>query len=228
MRILLVEDDADLAHVVALGLRDAAYAVDVASTCAEAEDLLRTTDFDVTCLDLGLPDGDGLDLLRRLTGATGRTGRGLRRPRRVLVLTARDGVGDRVAGLDAGADDYLVKPFHFSELLARLRALGRRADDHGALLRVGDLVLDESAHRAWRAGRELPLTARELSLLRYFMHHPGKALPAEELLEHVWDANADPFTTSVRVILSRLRRKLGDPPAIVTITGAGYRLQVPS
>jgi two-component system copper resistance phosphate regulon response regulator CusR len=228
MRILLVEDDGDLAEVVALGLRDAAYAVDVAASCAEAAGLLRTTDFDVACLDLGLPDGDGLDLLRRLTPATAPPGDGLRRPRRVLVLTARDAVADRVAGLDAGADDYLVKPFHLAELLARLRALGRRGDDHGATLRVGDLVLDESAHRAWRAGRELHLTARELSLLRYFLHHPGRVLPAEELLEHVWDANADPFTTSVRVILSRLRRKLGEPPPIVTITGAGYRLQEPA
>jgi two-component system copper resistance phosphate regulon response regulator CusR len=227
MRILLVEDDADLAEVVALGLRDAAYAVDVAATCAEAEALLRTTEFDVACLDLGLPDGDGLQLLRRFS-----EGGALARPRRVLVLTARDGVGDRVAGLDAGADDYLVKPFHFPELLARLRALGRRDRDpdhgHGAVLQVGDLVLDEAAHRAWRAGTELQLTTRELALLRYFLHHPGRVLPAEELLEHVWDANADPFTTSVRVILSRLRRKLGDPPPIETITGAGYRLREPA
>jgi two-component system copper resistance phosphate regulon response regulator CusR len=221
MRILLVEDDADLAEVVALGLRNEAYAVDVAASCAEAEALLRTVDFDVACFDLGLPDGDGLALIRRL-GVDG----DLRRPRRSLVLTARDAVADRVAGLDAGADDYLVKPFHLSELVARLRALGRRADDHGATLEVGDLVLDLAAHRAWRAGTELELTARELSLLRYFMHHPGQVLSAEDLLEHVWDANADPFTSSVRVILSRLRRKLGEPAPIVTLTGAGYQLRV--
>ena len=140
------------------------------------------------------------------------------------MLTARDAVADRVAGLDAGADDYLVKPFHFAELVARLRALGRRDADHGSTLRVGELTLDVAAHRAWRSGRELGLTAREFSLLRYFMHHPGEVLSAEELLEHVWDANADPFTSSVRVILSRLRRKLGEPALIVTITGAGYRL----
>ncbi|HEV7759237.1 MAG TPA: response regulator transcription factor [Acidimicrobiales bacterium] len=221
MRILLVEDDADLAEVVALGLRNEAYAVDVAASCAEAEALLRTVDFDVACFDLGLPDGDGLALIRRL-GVDG----DLRRPRRSLVLTARDAVADRVAGLDAGADDYLVKPFHLSELVARLRALGRRADDHGATLEVGDLVLDLAAHRAWRAGTELELTARELSLLRYFMHHPGQVLSAEDLLEHVWDANTDPFTSSVRVILSRLRRKLGDPAPIVTLTGAGYQLRM--
>jgi DNA-binding response OmpR family regulator len=220
VRILLIEDDADLAEVVALGLRNESYAVDVAPTCADAEHLLRTVDFDVACIDLGLPDGDGLDLVRRLG-----VDPGLRRPRRSLVLTARDAVADRVAGLDAGADDYLVKPFDFPELVARLRALGRRGDDRGAVLEVGDLVLDLAAHRAWRSGAELSLTAREFSLLRYFMHHPGDVLSAEDLLEHVWDANADPFTTSVRVILSRLRRKLGDPELIITITSAGYQLR---
>ena len=219
MRILLLEDDADLADVLALGLRNAAYAVDVAHRCDDAEALLRTTDFDVACIDLGLPDGDGLDLIRSL-GAD----RGLRRPRRVLVVTARDAVDDRVAGLDAGADDYLVKPFDFAELLARLRALGRRAEETTAVLEVGDVLLDDAAHRVWRAGAEIRLTAREFALLRWFMRHPGEVLSAEDLLEHVWDANADPFTTSVRVILSRLRRKLGDPVPIVTLPGAGYRM----
>ena len=190
MRILVLEDDADLAEVVALGLRNESYAVDVARTCAEAEELLRTTDFDVACIDLGLPDGDGMDLVRRLP-----TDPSLRRPRRSLVLTARDAVTDRVAGLDAGADDYLVKPFDFSELVARLRALGRRDEHRGSVLQVGDLALDVAAHRAWRGEAELTLTAREFSLLRYFMHHPGEVLPAEALLEHVWDSNADPFTS---------------------------------
>jgi DNA-binding response OmpR family regulator len=220
MRILLIEDDPDLAEVVALGLRNESYAVDVAATYAGAEELLRTTAYDVACFDLGLPDGDGLDLVRRL-------GRDpdLHRPRRSLVLTARDAVDDRVAGLDAGADDYLVKPFHFAELVARLRALGRRGGGHGSTLRVGDLALDLAARRARRAGRELDLTAREYSLLRYFMHHPGDVLSAEDLLEHVWDANANPFTASVRVILSRLRRKLGDPPLIHTVRGVGFKLE---
>ncbi|WP_169981903.1 response regulator transcription factor [Microbispora sp. H10836] len=222
MRVLLVEDDPELSELVALGLRNESYAVDVAATYREAEESLRVTSYDVACLDLGLPDGDGLDLLRRLADDAH-----LCRPRRTLVLTARDAVGDRVVGLDAGADDYLVKPFHFAELVARLRALGRRGDQHGSLLRVGDLELDPVTHRAWRAGAELELTSREFALLRYFMHHPGRVLSAEDLLEHVWDANANPFTTSVRVILSRLRRKLGDPPVITTVTAAGYRLEGP-
>jgi DNA-binding response OmpR family regulator len=220
VRILLVEDDADLGAVTAMGLRDAAYAVDWARTRGEAEDLLRTTDVDLLCLDLGLPDGDGLDLLRHLA-----THGDLRRPRRTIVITARDAVADRVAGLDAGADDYLVKPYAFSELVARVRALARRGDGGDATLRVGDVALDTAAHRAWRGDVELDLTARELSLLRYFLHHPGEVLSAEHLLEHVWDAHADPFSTSVRVILSRLRRKLGDPPPITTVTGAGYRFE---
>jgi DNA-binding response OmpR family regulator len=222
VRILLVEDDDDLATVVALGLRNESYAVDVAGTRAEAEALLRTTDFDVACVDLGLPDGDGLDLVRRLGSDPA-----LHLPGRCLVLTARDAVADRVAGLDAGADDYLVKPFDFGELAARLRALARRRPDHaGSTLRIGDLTVDLAAHRAWRSDRELGLTAREFALLRYFAHHPGEVLSAEHLLDHVWDANADPFTTSVRVILSRLRRKLGEPTPIATIPGAGYRLDV--
>jgi DNA-binding response OmpR family regulator len=223
VRILLVEDDHDLAEIVALGLRSESYAVDVAGTYATAEELLATTSYDVACVDLGLPDGDGLDLVRRV----GRDGH-LRRPRRCLVLTARDAVADRVGGLDAGADDYLVKPFHFAELLARLRALARRDGEHGTTLTAGELTLDLTGHRAWRSGKPLALTAREFSLLRYFMHHPGRVLSAEDLLEHVWDANANPFTASVRVILSRLRRKLGDPPLIVTVTGAGYQLEVTS
>jgi DNA-binding response OmpR family regulator len=222
VRILVLEDDIDLAAVVALGLRNESYAVDVARTCSEAEELLGTTEFDVACVDLGLPDGDGLDLVRRLAGDPD-----LRRPRRILVLTARDAVADRVAGLDAGADDYLVKPFDFAELVARVRALGRRGDDHGTVLRVGDLALDLAARRVWRSGADIDLTPREFSLLRYFMHYPGQVLSTEDLLDHVWDANADPFTTSVRVILSRLRRKLGDPTPISTIPQVGYRLEAP-
>jgi two-component system copper resistance phosphate regulon response regulator CusR len=225
MRILLVEDDADLAAVTAMGLRNEAYAVDVARSVSEATSLLAGTEFDLACIDLGLPDGDGIDLVRAVAAGA------VTRPGRVIVITARDAVADRVAGLDAGADDYLVKPYAFAELVARVRALARRSDagaGGGATLRVGDVVLDTAAHRAWRDGVELTLTARELALLRYFLHHPGEVLSAERLLEHVCDSEADPFTTSVRVILSRLRRKLGDPPPITTVTGAGYRFEVPA
>jgi DNA-binding response OmpR family regulator len=220
MRILVVEDDAELAELIAMGLRNESYATDLAATGAEAEEFLRTTSYDLVCLDLGLPDGDGLELVRRLG-----VDAGLIRPRRLMVLTARDAVTDRVAGLDAGADDYLVKPFHFRELTARLRALARRGVEEGTTLRVGDLTLDPATHQAWRAGVALTLTPREYALLRYFMLHPGAALSTEDLLEHVWDANANPFTASVRVILSRLRRKLGEPPPIVTIPNVGYQLR---
>lgn len=220
MRVLVVEDDSELAEIVALGLRHAAYAVDVTPTAAGAESCLQETSFDLMCLDLGLPDGDGLDLVRRLQSDLLS-----RRPRRLLIITARDDVTDRVSGLDAGADDYLVKPFDFDELLARIRALIRRSDDRGSAVEVGDLTVDLASLRAWRAGRELDLTAREFSLLRYFVCRAGDVLSAEDLLEHVWDANADPFTSSPRTILSRLRRKLGHPSPIVTVTGAGYRLE---
>ena len=219
MRILLLEDDTELADVIALGLRNEAYAVDVARSYAEAEAMLRTVAFDVACLDLGLPDGDGLELVRRIPRDPD-----LLAPRRVLVLTARDAVADRAAALDAGADDYLVKPFAFAELVARLRALARRGDEEGALLRVGDVTLDQATHRVWRGDDPVELTPREFSLLRYFMHHPGEVLSTERLLEHVWDSNADPFTSSPRTILSRLRRKLGAPSPIATVAGAGYRL----
>ncbi|MEM9891885.1 MAG: response regulator transcription factor [Actinomycetota bacterium] len=146
------------------------------------------------------------------------------RPDRIVVITARDAVEQRVAGLDAGADDYLVKPFAFAELVARLRAVARRNDQTDATLTVGELTLDTAALTVTRAGRPVDLTTREFAILRYLAVHRGEVVSAERLLEHVWDANADPFTTSVRVLLSRLRRKLGPPTIIETVTGAGYRL----
>jgi DNA-binding response OmpR family regulator len=220
VRILLVEDDADLAELIAIGLRNHSYALDIAGTYDDAVRLLGAVTFDVACLDLGLPGGSGFELMQRL-----RDDDSLVRPRRVIVVTARDAVDDRVAGLDAGADDYLTKPFDFAELAARVRALARRREERGSRLEVGELVLDSAAHRAWRSGAALDLTAREFSLLRYFMHHPDRLITTEELLEHVWDANADPFTSSARTILSRLRKKLGAPPLIETVVAAGYRLR---
>jgi DNA-binding response OmpR family regulator len=200
------------------GLAQQRLAVDLATTVAEAVEPLATTSYDVVCLDLGLPDGDGLDLCRRLHHDAA-----LRRPRRVLALTARDGVADRVAGLDAGADDYLVKPFDFTELVARVRALARRDDQPGAVFRIDDVEIDEARHRATRAGADLGLTAKEFTVLRYLAGRAGDVVSAEDLLEHCWDAHADDLTSSVRVILSRVRRKLGDPPLIETVAGAGYR-----
>ena len=219
MRVLLVEDDPDLGELVAAGLRSAAYAVDLATTCGAARELLAMTEYDIACVDLGLPDGDGLDLVTEL-----REDSFLVSPHRVIILTARDSVSQRIAGLDAGADDYVVKPFDFDELLARMRAVGRRRDQRSIVRVVGDIEVDLATQRTRRGGRDVDLTAREFSLLRYFMDHPDEVLSAEHLLEHVWDANADPFTTSVRVILSRVRKKLGDPNPIETIEGAGYRL----
>jgi DNA-binding response OmpR family regulator len=223
VRILLIEDDPDLSELVVLGLRNAAYAADHASSCARARQLLASERYDVACVDLGLPDGDGMDLVRSLSSGPDRH----QRPDRIVVLTARDAVEQRVAGLDAGADDYLVKPFAFGELLARIRAVSRRGDQADSRLMVGDLVLDTAALTVSRAGRPIDLTSREFSLLRYLARHAGEVVSAERLLEHVWDVNADPFTTSVRVLISRLRRKLGPPALIHTVTGAGYRLEPP-
>jgi len=228
MRVLVVEDEVDLARALAEGIRRDGYAVDVALTGFDAMDKIAVTPYDIVCLDLNLPDMDGLDVCRRLRD-------GHRQiddtdiPR-VLMLTARDSLEDRVTGLDDGADDYLVKPFALPELLARLRALARRQTSHtGAVIEVGELRLDAS--RKWVCAGDdfVDLTAREFALLRYFMMHPGEVLGAERLLDHVWDENIDPFTNTVRVTISKLRRKLevaGLPEAIETIVGAGYRLVV--
>ncbi|MEM9514046.1 MAG: response regulator transcription factor [Actinomycetota bacterium] len=221
MRVLLVEDDDSLGDAIVTGLRLEAFAVDWAHTVAEAEELLAATDYDVVCLDLGLPDGDGLDLCQRMqVGAVGR-------PKRLLMLTARDGVADRVAGLDAGADDYLVKPFKLAELAARIRALVRRDDQRGSVVEVADLRVDVAARRVTRRGEPIALTGREFAVLHYLAAHAGEAVSAERLLEHCWDANADDLTSSVKVILSRVRGKLGEPPLITTERGVGYRLHAP-
>jgi DNA-binding response OmpR family regulator len=223
MRVLVVEDEADLADAIARGLRREGYAVDVAYDGDEAVDKAGVNDYDVVCLDLNLPRLDGIEVVRRLRADD------RRQSPRVLMLTARDSTRDRIAGLDEGADDYLVKPFDFDELKARVRALLRRdAGRSGALLRVGDIELDSSRHEARRDSRQLPLTPKEFALLRYFMTRAGQVLSQEELLEHVWDENADPFTNTVRVTVMTLRRKLadaGDGQPIETVVGRGYRLR---
>jgi DNA-binding response OmpR family regulator len=223
MRVLVVEDEADLADAIARGLRREGYAVDVAYDGDEAVDKAGVNDYDVVCLDLNLPRLDGIEVVRRLRADD------RRQSPRVLMLTARDSTRDRIAGLDEGADDYLVKPFDFDELKARVRALLRRdAGRSGALLRVGDIELDSSRHEARRDSHQLPLTPKEFALLRYFMTRAGQVLSQEELLEHVWDENADPFTNTVRVTVMTLRRKLADAGVgqpIETVVGRGYRLR---
>ncbi len=218
MRVLVVEDDEQLRSMVAHGLRNAGYAVDEAEDGRQAVERCAWTDYDLVCLDLGLPDIDGLDVCRHMQTAE-------HRPRRLLILTARDDVAARIDGLDAGADDYLTKPFDFGELLARVRALGRRADQRTAQLTVGDLTLDEATGVITRAGVELDLTAREYAVLRHLMVHAGELVSLEDLIEHVWDETVNPLTHSARVILSRVRKKLGPPSPVVTVPGRGYRLE---
>lgn len=221
MRLLVVDDEVDLAQAVAKGLRREGYAVDVATDGADALHTMSYTEYDLVCLDLTLPGVDGVEVCRQIRSRAGL------QPR-VLMLTARDSVADRVQGLDVGADDYLVKPFAFPELAARVRTLLRRdSPHHQALLDVGPLHMDTAKRRVQRAGRELELTAKEFSLLRYFMVHPGEVLSQERLLEHVWDTNADPFTNTVRVTVGTLRRKLSvddEFPLLETMIGSGYRL----
>jgi len=226
VRLLIVEDEADLAAAVRLGLRREGYAVDVAVDGAAALERLGTTPYDVVCLDLGLPDMDGREVCRSIRSGLAAIPDEL--PPRILMLTARNGLEDRVGGLDDGADDYLAKPYSFSELSARIRALLRRDSiNPGALIRLGSLELDAARYEARRDGRPVDLTPKEFALLRYLMLHPGQVLTPERLLEHVWDEQADPFTNTVRVTVSNLRRKLGrsgGPQPIATVTGVGYRL----
>jgi DNA-binding response OmpR family regulator len=224
VRVLVVDDEADLADAVARGLRREGYAVDVAYDGDEALDKAMVNAYDVICLDITMPGRDGRDVCRAL-----RADAGLEVQPRVLMLTARDALEDRVAGLDDGADDYRVKPFAFPELAARVRSLLRReASSTTSVFRVADVELDTARHEAIRQGRRLDLTAKEFALLRYLMANVGQVLSQETLLEHVWDEHADPFTNTVRVTVGTLRRKLvsgGEPQLIETVIGRGYRLR---
>jgi DNA-binding response OmpR family regulator len=225
MRLLVVEDEVDLADAVARGLRRRGHAVDVAGSVVEAELRLTAGEYDLAVLDWNLPDGSGLDIAHRLSSGDLEV-LGPVRPR-ILMLTARDSIDDRVAGLDAGADDYLVKPFAFAELEARVRALLRRDDDAPPVLVLADIELDPVKFVATRAGAALSLTVKEFALLEYFLRHPDEVLSQETLLEHVWDEMADPFTNTVRVTISNLRKKLGEPPVIETVAGRGYVVRTP-
>ncbi len=217
MRVLVVEDDRELAEAIGVGLRRERMAVDLAHEGNGALERALCTAYDVIVLDRDLPGLHGDDVCAELIRAGCRS--------RVLMLTAAAAIGDRVDGLDRGADDYLPKPFAFAELVARIRALLRRAQPALApLLCHGDLILDPARRSARRAGRLLDLGPKEFGVLEVLLAAQGRVVPAEELLERVWDEMADPFTSAVKVTVSRLRRKLGDPPVIGTVAQAGYRI----
>jgi two-component system copper resistance phosphate regulon response regulator CusR len=223
MRVLLVEDDPRLSATVAAFLRGEGFAVDVVATGAEALREAAVSPYDAIVLDLGLPDGDGIEVCRRLRE------RGV--AARVIMATARDSVQARITGLDTGADDYIVKPYALGELVARLRALLRRpADAVPVALRVEDLELDTGARRARRGERAIELTTKEFAVLEYLMRNAGRVVTREQISEHAWDANYDPFSNVIEVYVSRLRRKVdapAEPPLLATIRGAGYRLGPP-
>jgi DNA-binding response OmpR family regulator len=217
MRVLVVEDDSELAEAIGVGLRREQLAVDVALDGATGLERALTTSYDVVVLDRDLPGMHGDDVCAELVKAGCRS--------RVLMLTAAATIEDRVDGLDLGADDYLPKPFAFAELLARIRALLRRAQPAlPPVLVHGDVRLDSSTRIATRGDRVLDLGPKEFGVLELLLAAQGRVVSAEELLERVWDEMADPFTTAVKVTMSRLRRKLGDPPVIETVAQAGYRI----
>jgi DNA-binding response OmpR family regulator len=214
MRVLVVEDHTTLADRIAQGLRQAGMAVDTVYEGTAALDAAATTSYDVIVLDRDIPGVHG-DRVCRAVAGTGP---------RILMLTAAGDVDDRVEGLELGADDYLPKPFVFAELVARVRALSRRAPSSPPVLHRGDLSVDLARHRARRGSRPLSLTRKEFGMLELLMAADGALVSAEELLEHVWDANADPFSNIVSVTMARLRRKLGEPSLIETVVGKGYRM----
>ncbi|HEY3480148.1 MAG TPA: response regulator transcription factor [Streptomyces sp.] len=217
MRVLVVEDFEVLARAIGTGLRREGMAVDVVLDGAAALDHLALARYDVVVLDRDLPGVHGDEVCRRIVAGGGES--------RVLMLTAASTVRERVDGLGLGADDYLPKPFDFTELVARIRALGRRsAPALPPVLECGDLTLDPGRRTAIRGGLPLDLSPKEFAVLEYLLAARGRAVSAEELLERVWDEAADPFTTAVKTTIRRLRVKLGDPPVIHTVREGGYRL----
>lgn len=217
MRVLVVDDEIALADLVAKGLTRQDMAVDVAYRGDHADELLTVNDYDVVVLDRDIPGVHGDEVARRLAARGSLT--------RIIMLTAATTLTDRVNGLELGADDYLAKPFEYPELVARVRALGRRsvAPVAPVLSRAG-LVVDTNRRMATRDGRPLDLTSKELGVLEALLRADGRIVSAEELLEKVWDMNIDPFTAAVRVTMSKLRKKLGDPDPIRTVPGKGYAL----
>jgi len=220
MRVLVVEDERKLGELLRRGLGEEGYAADLADRGEEALWMVKAVDYDVIVLDVMLPGADGFEVCRRMRDG------GVWAP--VLMLTARDAVDDRVSGLDSGADDYLTKPFEFEELLARLRALTRRAPaERPPVLEVGDLRLDPAAHRAWRGEQELELSAKEFALLELFMRRPGMTLSRTQLLDGAWDIAFESRSNVIDVYVRYLREKIDRPfgrHSIETIRGVGYRL----
>src|SRR3954463_14717080 len=217
MRVLIVEDEAKMAGLIRKGLREEGMAADLAGKGEDALWMAGSTEDDAIVLHLMLPGIDGFEVCRRLRA------KGLAVP--ILILTARDGVPDRVAGLDAGADDYLVKPFAVEELAARVRALLRRGHDVPETLAFGDVVLDPGSGRATRAGRDLGLTRREAELLALLLRNPRTVVSRERALEEVWGGEGEASPNSVDRYIAYLRRKLGDPPLIATVRGIGFVVQ---
>jgi len=218
VRVLVIEDDAEMAETVAAGLRHAQMAVDVALDGPAGLERALVNDYDVIVLDRDLPGMHGDEVCAKLVAAGCRS--------RVLMLTAAVATEDLVEGLGLGADDYLPKPFDFPVLVARIGALFRRAQPAiPPVLRRGDLVVDTGRRRAWRAGQPLDLAPKEFGVLEVLLAAGGRAVPAEELLERVWDENADPFTAAVKITIGRLRAKLGDPPLIATVPRSGYQIR---
>lgn len=221
MRILVVEDESDMSRFIVRGLVEQAYAVDAAATGEESLERAASTTYDAIILDAMIPPPDGFEVCRRLRAA------GISVP--ILMLTARDALADRIEGLDSGADDYLVKPFEFAELLARLRAVLRRRDArHDPVIQVDDLKIDTRSHRVTRSGQEIGLTTKEYTLLEYLATHAGRVIGREEIAEHVWNEQYDPFSNLIEVYIGRLRRNIDRERAVKlihTIRGAGYILE---
>ena len=218
MRILVVEDEKAMADAVARGLTRQGYSVDVAYDGEAALECSEISKYDLIVLDLNLPKVDGIEVCRKVRASGSTTG--------ILMLTARSGLDERVSGLDTGADDYLIKPFHFPELLARVRAVLRRdGEQRSVILRSGNLVLDPNSMKVLLSGNEVSLTSKEFGILEYLMRNSGRVVSQEELLEHVWNDDANLFTQTIKVHINNLRKKLdeaGDDGRISTIKGRGY------
>ncbi len=218
MRLLVVEDEVELAQALSTGLRRQGYAVDIALDGEQALSLIEVNEYDLVVLDLNLPKIDGIEVCRWIRASGSAMG--------ILMLTARSAVNDRVIGLDHGADDYLVKPFHFPELLARIRAILRReGETRHTILRIGELVIDPNALKGFYRGQEISFTVKEFAILEYLMRNAGRVVSQEELLEHVWNEDANLFTQTIKVHMKNIRKKLknaSDDDLISTVKGRGY------